>query len=813
MLKSYFIIALRNLNKSRTFSVIHVLGLATGMAAACLILSYIGFQTSYDTFHQDSNRIYRVNYTQKGKDDKETISAKNFIGLRPMIKDHLADIESVTAFSKIPANTGFLFRYGEKMFYEYGPFFHADSSFFKVFPTLLKKGNPNTALRDPSSLVLSEKVARKIFGEEDPINKFLDGYQVTGVLKDLPENSHFDVSFIAPLDKSWELPENYWEGPYRYTYVKLKSPVSAASVTTKLNHLLQDLNTEQPFTAGVTLSLQPIQDIHLNSQRNDELKSNGSRRLVYILMAIAMVILSLAWMNYMNMETARLLMRAKEVGVRRIIGSGKWDLSVQFLVEFFCLNAIALALAGLLIKLSLPRFSHLTGIPTHAVDIFPAHMWWPALGIFVVGSLFVGAYPSILLAKINLVSALKGKLTGTGKRSTFTKGLVVFQFTVSAVLIAFVLIIYSQMDLLQTTNKNVDLEQVVFIRNPTAYSSLEEQHKGEGGYQNFMTLKNKLLQNPAVKSVSSSSAIPGVEIGFTYVDKIKRNPGDPYDPTRYKVLFVDYNFIPVYNLKLKAGRNYSTESGNDENWDTIILNEKAMRILGFASAEEAVGQEINFMALEAWNKYKIIGIVEDYYHEAPKKEISPMIIFLNHNKGQQVYYSLRLNAGSNAQEAITSIARDWKEIFPQKPFEYSFLDDFYDQQFKFESQFGKLFTSFAVIAILIGCLGILGLTLFEANTRVREISVRKVLGASATALILLLSRTHLRMVILSAIISAPLIYLIGSEWLSGYPIRIRVSALFFFIPAGFTLAMVAVTSCFQTLKAIRTNPIDHLKQD
>jgi putative ABC transport system permease protein len=528
---------------------------------------------------------------------------------------------------------------------------------------------------------------------------------------------------------------------------------------------------------------------------------------------IGCVILIIAWINYLNLETSRFVLRAKEVGVRRINGSTKADLYFQFMIEFFCVNVIAAGVAVGLLAIGLPYLSHYTGLPFDKVHVQRPKVLLGVFVIFAMGLLTVGTYPAFLLSKINLAATLKGKFSSPVNLYTPRKIFLNFQFVSSMVLISFVLVVHKQLDFMKMSNKKIDLEKIVSVLNPTVYSSHEEKNVGEGGYTNFTNFKNELLRHSQISTVSSSSAVPGEAIGFNYVDLVKRNMGDPYDPTGYKVLFVDYNFLPLFKLKLKSGRNYSPDNGEDEDWSTLVLNESAIKALNFASPEEAIGKEIFFMPDDDWSKYKIVGVVEDYYHEAMKKNITPTIFFLNHNRGQQVYYSIKLNAGANPQDALRIIEHAWKTIFPEKPFEYFFLDEYYDQQFKSELHFGTIFTLFAVVATFIASLGIFGMTLFEANAKIKEISIRKVLGASARSLVFLFSKKHLKIVIVASCLAAPLIYVASTHWLESYPNRIEMSLLFFITPMLLVVTMVAVISAIQILKAAQTSPVDNLKHE
>jgi putative ABC transport system permease protein len=826
MIRNYFTIAGRHLMKNKVFSLINICGLAVGMAAFFLIVQYVSFEMSYDQFHENKDDIYRVGLERYKNGELQTASAENFAGLRKLLRENFPEISAATGFYKTPANTGVFFRYEGKIFNELGGELNADSSFFKVFRSLLIKGDPATALNDPHSMVLSESMAKKIFGDAEPMGQRLQRPNdadresdcvITGIFKDIPQNSHFHANFIVPLEYIWAN-QDEWKQDFLLTYFSFEKGGDPVLTNNRLNRLYRKLEKKNPEVKGAKPFLQPITSIHLSSHLRDELESNESKLLVYVASFIGVIILVIAWINYINLETARFVMRAREVGVRRIIGSGKSDLALQFLVEYFCVLIVAIHLAVLLVIFILPHFSYLTGIPIAKIQWPQPEIWLASLVVLLTGSFLVGIYPAIFLLRLNPVATLKGNFGGANRGSAVRKSLIIVQFCSSLILIAFVLVIHGQLDFMRFANKKFDMEQVITIRNPTAYSNEEviEKHSA------YRALENRLMQNASVKMVASSSAIPGTEIGFTYINLLKRDVNDPYDPTPYKTLFIDYNYIPFYGLKLLAGRNFGpprqvkdwVNPWEDENWFTLILNEKAIQALGFNSPEEAVGQTVQFENFaDHFQKHKIIGVVADYHHEAVKKEIFPMILSPNYGSFQQVYYSVRLHPGSNPQEAIVDIGKSWKEAFPEKPFEYFFLDDYYDQQFKSELHFGRIFGLFAGIAIFIACLGILGITLFEANARLKEISIRKVLGASGASLVALLSRDNIRLIILSALIAMPLIWLISNNWLSTYPVRIEISPLFFLIPLGVILFMVMLTSSFQTIRAANTNPVDHLRHE
>lgn len=823
---SYFKIAYRHMMHSKVFSLINVLGLTVGITAFAMIIQYVSFEMGYDRFHTDNKDICRVGLTRPGNSSIQHSSARNFTGLRKLLNEDFPEVIGATGFYKTPANTGVFFKYKGQIYNELGGELNVDSSFFKVFASLLIKGDADAALRDPHSMVLTQSMAKKIFGDEEPMGQLLQmpddsegdkNFVVTGIVKDFPVNSHFHANFIIPLGSDWSNLED-WKDSFIYTYVKLEKGIDSEQFTDRLNLVYRKLATLNPEVNETMNFLQPITAIHLNSQLQDEIEVNGSRNLVYITLAIGLIILIIAWINYVNLETARFATRAREVSVRRIIGSAKSDLALQFLVEYFVLLIVALSLAAVFIPLLIPHFSYLTGVPIESLQWPDSVIWFYAIVILAGGSVLVGIYPALFLIRFNPATALKGKFGGTTRWHNLRRSLIVIQFSVSLVLIACVLVMNRQLSFMRSADKKFNADHVITLRNPTAYSGegVFERHTG------YRMLENKLMENASVQMVASSSAIPGTEIGFTYVNMLKRDIQDPYDPTPYKTLFIDYNYIPFYGLKLLAGKNFNPprpvkdwiNPWDDENWLTLILNESAVRALGFNSPEEAVDKIVEFENFEDhFQKHRIIGVVEDYHHEAVKRGIFPMILSPNYGSFQQVYYSIRLNPASNPEQAVEDLRKNWKATFPDKSFEYEFLDNYYDQQFKSELYTQRIFSVFAGIAVFIACLGILGMTLFEANTRVKEISIRKVLGASATSLITLLSKDNCKLILISSLIGMPMIYFIASGWLSTYPMRIDISAFFFFIPILIILLVVALVSSVQTLKAARTNPVDHLKNE
>lgn len=819
MIQSYFKTAWRHLVRSKFLTLINVSGLAVGIAVFFFMAQYMSYEMSFDQFHNNGDKIYRIGLTRPASGENVS-SARTFAGIRSLLKDNFTEVENYTAFYKTPANTGFLFRYKDKIYNEPGGILNADSAFFSVFPTLLAEGDFTSVLSSDHNLVISESMARKIFGDANPIGQTLErvddydkgtDFMITGVLKDIPQNSHIHANFIRHINDTRPDTE-YWNEGLLFTYATLKKESDPELIATRINALLQKLEKDNPVIKGSSVILQPLTDIHLNSHFSDELEVNGNKTMLFILIGIGIVILVMAWINYLNLETSRFILRSGEISIRRIIGSGKSDLALQFLVEYICITILALLLAAFIIFLSAPYFSTLTEVPVTNLNFIHYKIWLMAFGVFIVGSAFVGSYPAFFLLNIKSLTIRKG---GQAHGNSLRRVLVGVQFAASIVLIACVFMISNQLDFMRAANTKFDHSHVIALRNATAYSNQELSSV----YGSFKTFEQRLLQSPNVQAVANSSAVPGTEIGFSYVNLIKRNRDEAYDPMIYKTLFINDTYIETFGLTLLAGRNFQSvneskqwvEPWLDKNWRTIILNESAVKQLGFDSPEKAINQFVDFKIFDAFEKYEIIGVIADYHHEAVKKEVFPTIFANNYNTFQNVYYSVKFSANTNPEESLALLKKAWKEVYPESPFEYFFLDTYYDQQFKSEIHFKGIYSLLASIAIFIASMGILGITAFEVTRRLKEISIRKILGASAVNLLLLLSTSHLRIILIATIVACPVFYLLANHWLASYPLRISISPLFIIIPFVGVATLVVIISILQTLKTVVANPIDHIK--
>jgi putative ABC transport system permease protein len=817
---SYLNIAYRHFSRAKLLSLIHILGLSVAITTFTLITLYVSFEKSYDQSYRNE-RIYRVAFEQNKNGEQKRVSAKNLAGVPSLIKEHFPEVRACTAFDRTAIQAHFLFRYNGRRYFEQEPFYQTDSSFFKVFPSLLLQGDPATVLSDPHNLVISQKIAKKIFGEEDPIGKTIQNgslsysdvsdFVIAGVMRDLPANSHFHVNFIAVNSHNDELVKsNFWTGPKFYTYILLDELADPSTVSEKLNLLINEVSKDNAELDGSSVFLQRVSDIHLLSNLPDELEPTSSEKIVNGLWIIGLAIIAMAWINYVNIETARFTTRVKEVGVRRIVGSTKGDLAFQFLLEYTLLAIVSVVIAVLLIVLVAPSFYDQTGIRIDGIQWINSEIWQVALGLFIVGSLTAGAYPAAFLLKINPITHLHAGKSGRKSRTTLRRPFILVQFVAVLFLVSFLFVIYHQLSHIRLADKKISIDQVISIRNPSVYTNEDDSIN----FAEFQSLKQKLFQSPQINIATSASVIPGMPVDEYLINRLKIDPTAPYDPTRYMLLFVDYDFIPFYNIKLKSGRNYSIDNGDEQDWNKIILNESAAKALGYTKAATALDEEVYFHLWgKSFEKYKIVGIVEDYHQQSIKEKIQPLILTLNHSRFQQVFYSIKLDASSRPSEALAYIEKCWKEVFPDKPFDYFFQDVFYDQQFKTELMFEKLFIIFSGVSLFIACLGVFGMALFEANSRVKEISIRKVLGATVSSILGLLSREFLRLVLGASAIAIPLSYYGAHKWLLNYPSRIEISPTFFLLPLFGMVVLIALVSGVLTLRTARSNPIDYLKDE
>jgi putative ABC transport system permease protein len=803
MFKNYFKIAFRNLKRFKAYSLINVFGLAIGIASCIIILLFVTDELSYDKFNIKAEQIYRVH--TKGKLLGNELNMA--VSPAPLGETMVNDFPEVIKSSRMVYNANMLIRYKVNVFNE-TRFFWTDSTLFEIFTIPFLQGDPKTALNQPHTVVLTETLAKKYFGKEDPMDKIMnmeDGtaYTVKGIVKDCPANSHFHYDMFASLT-SWGGSERntYWVSNNFYTYILLKQGASASGLQKKLPEFakkyagpqlqqLLGITYDEAANRGYVyeFNMQPLLDIHLNSHLDYEIEPNSDVRYVYIFSIIAVFILLIACINFMNLTTARSSTRSKEVGIRKVLGSNRTKLINQFLTESILLAFFAVLIAIVLVEIFLPAFSHLSDkdLQTSYFDNFLAV---PALiiTILIVGFL-AGSYPAFFLSSFQPVKVLKGK-TNESNRNWLRSGLVVFQFAITIVLFVCTFIVANQMKFIQEKKLGFDKEHVLVIQRAWA---LEDQTQA---------FKDELLQNSNIVSSSNTDNLPGRIFGQT-VFKPEDAPLSQQYPLA--IMSTDYDFSKTLRLELLTGRFFSRESTTDST--AIILNESAVK---FMELTDPIGKRIVLADDNQGRFYTIVGVLKDFHYESLHQRIRPLAIFLN--SGQTAYLPVRVNPG-NISKTISFIESQWKKFVPGKPFEFFFLDEDFNRLYQSEQKTGLIFTTFSVLAILIACLGLFGLTAFTVERRIKEIGIRKVLGASISTIVFLISKEFLKWVLISNLIAWPVAYYFMNNWLENFAYRTNITLWAFIFSGIIALIIALLTVSSQTIKAATANPVRSLRYE
>ncbi len=795
MLKNYFKIAVRNLLKYKGYSLINIGGLAIGIACCLLIALWVVHELSYDRFHANAQQIYRVAeiFREDGKIVEESAGIPFPVG--PTLREAFPNLQAVRfyqTFEKIP-----LLRHGENSFYEPRLFF-TDSTVFDIFSFELLQGNPKTALTAPFSIVLTESSSRKYFGNENPLGKNLRfenqlDFTVTGVVRDVPATSHIQFDFLASLLNIGDIFRASgttfgWRGWYWnpcHTYILLPPEYSREQFEALLPGFVQK-HADERLRANLSFYLQPLTDIHLHSNLYQELGVNGNERSVYLFAVIAVFILLLACINFMNLATARSIKRAKEIAVRKVVGAFRTQLVGQFLGESLLISFIAAFLAIILVELLLPTFARISGANLDLALIgFPKLFAGVGLLAAIVG-LIAGSYPALFLSSYLPVEGLGLKSNrGAGTiTALFRKGLVVFQFCISIALLVGTAVIYQQHQFLRQKELGFDKEQIVMI--PIRGTSIKPQVEA---------FKARLRQDAAVINTSAVSNIIGRDVqvcpfGAEGKTEVLQMPG----------LFVDHDFIKTFGVKLQQGRGFDVAFSTDST--AFLLNQAAMSLIEWP---EPLGKRMNF-----GREGQVIGVVKDFNYASLRERIRPMAILIR--PGWFSYVAVRL-APSEIASTLRRLETVWREFEPQRPFEPFFLDDNLNQLYKKEERLSLILSSFSMLAIVIACLGLFGLAAFATEQRTKEIGIRKVLGASMPNLVALLSKDFAKLVLIANVIAWPLAWFAMSKWLEDFPYRIAMGPRFLIFASLAALAVAILTVSYQALRAALANPVEALRYE
>lgn len=794
MLKNYLKTTFRHMKRNKVYSFINIAGLAVGLACFVLILLFVRFELSFDNFHENGNQIYRFY-------KKREVAGSSYMGnsyfmttpaiLAPTLKENFPEVVNAT---RLNGAKNRLLTYDGKQLYEDG--IYADNEFLAIFTFPLIRGSKAEALTEPLSIVLTESLATKIFGSEDPLGKSLgisaqeNDYKITGIMKDVPTNSHLKFSFIISFISLESRNRNFddWYRNSYFTYVRLQEGIDYREFEKKIAVFLDRYAPKR--YANYTGYLQPLRKAHLYSHFNFDPAVTSDIRNIYLYSAIAFIILLIACVNYMNLSTARSSQRAKEVGMRKVVGASRREIIGQFLGESTLTAFLALTLGLFIVKASLPLFSSFLGqsIPFDLSES-PFLVLVLLIVILFVG-LFSGSYPALFLSAFHPVQILKG-VTGRAKKGAgLRNGLVTFQFSISIILIVCTIVVYSQLHFIRHKDPGYNRDHVVIV-------PLRDNRMGE----NLEVAKNLLGENPNILGVSASSHLP-IDIGNRNTISVLNGEGEEVEISAYYAL-VDFNFLDVLDIKLAAGRNFSKDFGTDPE-HAVIINETAAERLGW---EDPLGKSYSIQ--RDWDQ-KVIGVVKDFHFQSYHLDIEPMALIMKDFWANYLYVKIR---STDIPATIAYIQKVYDEHKLHHTFDYYFLDEAFNKAYITEQKFGTTFRIFSFLAVFISALGLFGLASFSAEQKTKEIGIRKVLGASAFNITFLLSRQFMRWILIANLISWPIAYYAMNRWLQSFAYRTSLHVWIFALAAGLALLIALATVSYQSIKAAVANPVDSLRYE
>ncbi len=804
MFNNYLKIALRNLKKQKGYSFINIVGLALGMACFLLILLYVRDELNYDRFHEKANQIYRIITKGKIADREFNIALSPPPLAKALVKEYPEVLQTARLFK--PSDR-VMIHSPDKTFNE-NRFFYADATIFEVFSLPLLLGDPKTALSQPNSIIITETAADKYFGNENPLGKILSlnnqtDFQITAVAMEVPQNSHFHFDFIASF-KSLSLSQDLnWFNGCLYSYALLEEDYPADEFREKFPVFIRKYIGPQVQTVmGVSLDdffklgnsfefhLQPIKDIHLYSNLDYELEANSDIKYIYIFSVIALFIIIIACINFMNLSTARSANRANEVGIRRVLGSNRSQLIRQFLAESFLMSLLAFLFALALAELLLPFFNTVSGKKLNLG--FNDWLIFPELiGLMLFVGILAGIYPAFFLTSFQPVAVMKGRLKSGLKSARLRNILVVFQFSVSIVLIVGTFVVYNQLEYIRARKLGFEKEHVVVIQRAEALGNRLE------------AFKQKLLQNPQVISATVSNYLPGQGFDINAF-RTKDATSDELQPINH--WYVDKDFAQTFQLEMIAGRFFSSEPAGDSS--SIIINESAVDMFGY---EDPLGEYLWTIDRDELLSFQVIGVMKNFHYESLHKEIRPLTVRLIPTSDGN-YISIRVRP-DNMAKTLASLKSMWEVFAPGQPFDSFFLDDNFASLYRAEQRAGKLFAIFSILASFIACLGLFGLAAFTSEQRTKEIGIRKVLGASILNIITLLTKEFTKWVLVANLIAWPVAYLTMNSWLRNFAYRVSIELWVFILAAvlGFSIALATVS--YQAVRAALANPTDVLRYE
>lgn len=814
MLFNHIKTAFRSLIKQKSFTFINIIGLAIGLAGCLLILQFVSFETSYDGFHDNADDIFRVTYS-KEKDGVESFhTVLSYVGVGPALK---ANFPEVLDYARLrPAatlNASTVITVGDETFEE-TRVYYADPSYLQIFSFNLLQGNPETALERQFTAVITESTAKRYYGKENPIGKsFRRGrnqeYVVTGVIEDTPLNAHLKFDFLLSHETLSAISRNYsptnMTSFHGHLYILTQPGTTAKGLSAKFPQFVDDfIWSTQSQPEGTELFLYPmaLKDIHLQSNIQHEAEINGDKSIVTYLTIIAAMILLIAWVNYINLSTARAAQRAREVGVRKVLGSLKGHLIWQFMVESAIMNLLAILVALGIVMISQSLFVQFGAAEMLSIKPWRSTEFWQVVGLlWAFGTLFSGIYPAFTLSSYKPLSVLRGSFYGNKRGILLRKMLVVFQFTASVALLIGTAVVFLQISHMRNKDLGINIDHAIALRAPVLADSTYNSR-----IRNF---KTELKRNPLITNVVAASDVPGREVnGATWFRRVGQ--------TREEGIFcvqsrADHDFLEAMEVKLLAGRNFNAE----DRGQSIFVNAEAAKQFGFSSPEEAVNKEITFAGGDGSYKMTIVGVLDNYHQLSPKVDHTPQIT--RYDPFVRRYYMVKFNTGSDPGKTVGQVINQaettFKSLFPGNPFSYFFIDEEFEKQYEADQQFGDMFGIFSMLAIFVACLGLFGLAAHTVIQKTKEIGIRKVLGSSIPNILKNLSWEYIKLIIVANVLAWPLIYYMMNQWLDSFVDRIAIN-LWLFPAACLLVTFIALfTVSFHTIKAARANPVKSLRYE
>lgn len=793
MLGNYLKITLRNMKKYKAYSFINIASLAVGIACTIFIFLWVKDELSFDRFHENADQMYRV--VSSTSDDGSPTNANGSFGVGPALKKDFSEVIETVRIRKMGQSVKRYVGFKDNKFYE-PRFFFAEPTIFTVFNFPLVKGDSTTSLNDPNSIVLTEEMAKKYFGNEDPIGKIIEAdpyndgnlmlFRITGIAKNVPSNSHFHFDFLASYSSLKDDTDNFSGFYQHFTYVLLNSKSSIESLENKLLGFLHRNWKKDPW---YTISLQPLLDIRLHSRLRSEIEPTGNILYVYLFTAIALFVLMIACINFMNLTTACAVKRAKEVGIRKVVGARKNQLVQQYLGESFLLSIFSALAAICVVILVLPLFNRLTSKEITLISLTNTSFVLGIVVIVLAVGFISGIYPAFFLSAFQPINSLKSRTGYSFSGTALRKGLVIFQFALSRGIIISTMVVYKQMKYIQSRNLGYDREQILII-------PLNKDIR-----QNYEGFRNELLKYPGIENMTTSSYVPtrgSAHLTFRF-------EGQEEDLSQV-IYLVDKEFVSTFGLELLAGKNPQHPISKDGTSE-FLVSKLTIQEAGYSSPQEAIGKGVNL------REYKghIVGVVNDIniysLHQVPYA-ISYVVTSINNHS----YLSIRI-LPQNIPETIGHIQKTWQEMVPSYPLDYFFLDASFEQMHISEKKMSEIFSIFSILSIFVACMGLFGLATYTAEQKTKEIGVRKILGASASSIYLLLSREFLKWVALANIIAWPVAYYAMHRWLQNFAFRITIGWEIFFVSGSVALAISATIVSLQSIKATTADPVDSLRYE